>query len=58
MFGGRTRGTRINLTRRCINPNTAKKLTDLGFAIEWGLSVRQLEPAYARQLSGDFGLQS
>ena len=51
-FGGRTRGKRVVLTRRCVNPPKVKKLSEAPGMIEkWESDMRRLKTDYNEELS-------
>ena len=51
-FGGNTRGKRVVLTRRCVNPAKVKKLPETPGMIEkWEADIRRLKAEYDEELS-------
>ena len=51
-FGGKTKGKRVVLTRRCVNPSKVKKLAEAPGMIErWEHDVRRLQADYQENLS-------
>ena len=51
-YGGKTKGKRVVLTRRCVNPPKVKKLSDTpGMVEKWEADMRRLEAEYGEKLS-------
>ena len=56
-FSGKTRGKRLHLIRKCVNPPRVKKLNEVtGMVEKWEMNTRRLETDFKEELSS--GLKS
>ena len=51
-FSGKTRGKRLHLIRRCVNPMRVKKLNEVtGMVERWEMNIRRLEADFKEVFS-------